>query len=160
MLVVSTMETLPMKAKRHKESSLNKDAAPLPRDTSRTPSCSLSAAPPWANHKLYSSWRVVTSASMTKASSGHWSWGITSFMSTCDIFSVPYFFVSDRPFFHMCLRRVPISQPSQITNHKFTTVSHKHKLDMGMLQCYLNLPDTPHLDENPLNYAHICELQQ
>ena len=23
-----------------------------------------------------------------------------------------------------------------------------------------HLPDTPHLDENPLNYAHICELQQ
>ncbi len=28
------------------------------------------------------------------------------------------------------------------------------------IECYLNLPDTPHLDENPLNYAHICELQQ
>ncbi len=27
-------------------------------------------------------------------------------------------------------------------------------------ECYLNLPDTPHLDENPLNYAHIRELQQ
>jgi hypothetical protein len=26
--------------------------------------------------------------------------------------------------------------------------------------CYLNLPETPHPDENPLNYAHICELQQ
>jgi hypothetical protein len=23
------------------------------------------------------------------------------------------------------------------------------------IECYLNLPDTPHLDENPLNYAHI-----
>ncbi len=28
------------------------------------------------------------------------------------------------------------------------------------IECYLNLPDTPHPDENPLNYAHICELQQ
>jgi hypothetical protein len=28
------------------------------------------------------------------------------------------------------------------------------------IECYLNLPDTPHLDENPLNYAHICEWQQ
>ncbi len=28
------------------------------------------------------------------------------------------------------------------------------------IECYLNLPDTPHLDENPFNYAHICELQQ
>jgi hypothetical protein len=32
-----------------------------------------------------------------------------------------------RPSFHMYLRRVPISRPSQTTNHKFTTVSHKHK---------------------------------
>ncbi len=28
------------------------------------------------------------------------------------------------------------------------------------IECYLNLPDTPHLDENPLNYAHIRVLQQ
>jgi hypothetical protein len=28
------------------------------------------------------------------------------------------------------------------------------------IECYLNLPDTPHLDENLLNYAHIHELQQ
>jgi hypothetical protein len=28
------------------------------------------------------------------------------------------------------------------------------------IECYLNLPDTPHLDENPLNFAHIHELQQ
>jgi hypothetical protein len=28
------------------------------------------------------------------------------------------------------------------------------------IECYLNLPDTPHLDENPLNYAQISELQQ
>jgi hypothetical protein len=26
------------------------------------------------------------------------------------------------------------------------------------IACYLNLPDTPHPDENLLNYAHICEL--
>jgi hypothetical protein len=28
------------------------------------------------------------------------------------------------------------------------------------IECYLNLPDTPHPDENPLNYALICDLQQ
>jgi hypothetical protein len=28
------------------------------------------------------------------------------------------------------------------------------------IECYLDLPDTPHPDENPLNYAHIRELQQ
>ncbi len=24
------------------------------------------------------------------------------------------------------------------------------------IECYCNLPDIPHPDENPLNYAHIC----
>ncbi len=28
------------------------------------------------------------------------------------------------------------------------------------IEWHLNLPDTPHPDENPLNYAHIRELQQ
>ncbi len=28
------------------------------------------------------------------------------------------------------------------------------------IECYLNQSDTPHPDENPLNYAHIHELQQ
>ncbi len=28
------------------------------------------------------------------------------------------------------------------------------------IECYLNLPETSHSDLNPLNYAHICELQQ
>jgi hypothetical protein len=28
------------------------------------------------------------------------------------------------------------------------------------IECYLNLPDTLHPNENPLNYAHIRELQQ
>jgi hypothetical protein len=27
-------------------------------------------------------------------------------------------------------------------------------------ECYLSLPESPHLDQNPLNYAHILELQQ
>ncbi len=27
------------------------------------------------------------------------------------------------------------------------------------IECYLNLPETPHLDQSPLNYANICELQ-
>jgi hypothetical protein len=30
----------------------------------------------------------------------------------------------------------------------------------GCIECYLNLPETSHLDQNPLNYTHICELQQ
>jgi hypothetical protein len=28
------------------------------------------------------------------------------------------------------------------------------------IECYLNLPKTPHPDQNPLNYAHICELHE
>ncbi len=28
------------------------------------------------------------------------------------------------------------------------------------IECYLNLPETSHLDQNSLNYAQICELQQ
>jgi hypothetical protein len=28
------------------------------------------------------------------------------------------------------------------------------------IECYLNIPETSHSDQNPLNYAHICELQQ
>jgi hypothetical protein len=28
------------------------------------------------------------------------------------------------------------------------------------IDCYLNLPQTPHLDQYPLNYSHIYELQQ
>ncbi len=28
------------------------------------------------------------------------------------------------------------------------------------IECYLNLPDIPHPDENPLNYAHIHKLKQ
>jgi hypothetical protein len=28
------------------------------------------------------------------------------------------------------------------------------------IECYLNLPESSHLDQNPLNCAHICELQQ
>jgi hypothetical protein len=28
------------------------------------------------------------------------------------------------------------------------------------IECYLNLPETSHSDQNPLNYALICELQQ
>ena len=28
------------------------------------------------------------------------------------------------------------------------------------IECHLNLPDTPHSDENLLDYAHISELQQ
>ncbi len=30
----------------------------------------------------------------------------------------------------------------------------------GCIECYLNLHDTPHPDENLLNYAHMQELQQ
>jgi hypothetical protein len=28
------------------------------------------------------------------------------------------------------------------------------------IECYLNLPETPHSNQNPLNYTYTCELQQ
>jgi hypothetical protein len=28
------------------------------------------------------------------------------------------------------------------------------------IECYLNLPEASHPDQNPLNHAHFCELQQ
>jgi hypothetical protein len=28
------------------------------------------------------------------------------------------------------------------------------------IECYLSLPEASHPDQNPLNCAHICELQQ
>jgi hypothetical protein len=28
------------------------------------------------------------------------------------------------------------------------------------IECYLNLPETSHLDQNPSNYTHFSELQQ
>ncbi len=31
---------------------------------------------------------------------------------------------------------------------------------MECIEHYINLPETPHPDQNPLNYTHICELQQ
>ena len=34
------------------------------------------------------------------------------------------------------------------------------KNTLEYIECYLNLPDTPHPDEDPLNYAHTPELQQ
>ncbi len=34
-----------------------------------------------------------------------------------------------------CKKSVPISGPSQITNHNFAISTHKSKCDMGMLQC-------------------------
>ncbi len=38
--------------------------------------------------------------------------------------------------------------------------SHYDKDVWECIECYLNLPETPHPDENLLNYAHICKLQQ
>jgi hypothetical protein len=70
--------------------------------------------------------------------------------------------------------------PAQIAEEKKlvepTEVSHKEEDEAYFLdqeysglydndvweciECYLNLPDTPHPNENPLNYAHIRELKQ
>jgi hypothetical protein len=59
-------------------------------------------------------------------------------------------------------------EPAEVSNEEEDEVYILDKEYSGIcdedvwecIECYLNLPDTPHLDENPLNYARICELQQ
>jgi hypothetical protein len=43
-------------------------------------------------------------------------------------------------------------------NQEYSGLYHEEVWEC--IECYLNLPDIPHPDENPLNYAHIRELQQ
>jgi hypothetical protein len=59
-------------------------------------------------------------------------------------------------------------EPAEVSNEEedkayFLDQEYSSLYDEGIwecIKCYLNLPDTPHPDENLLNYAHICELQQ
>ncbi len=54
-------------------------------------------------------------------------------------------------------------EPSEISNEQedkacFLDLEYSGLYDEDIwecIECYLNLPDTPHPDENPLNYAHI-----
>ncbi len=66
------------------------------------------------------------------------------------------------------MQREKLVEPAEVSNEE---EDEAHFLDQeysGLydddvwecIECYLNLPDTPHLDENPLNFAHICKLQQ
>jgi hypothetical protein len=59
-------------------------------------------------------------------------------------------------------------EPAEVTNEEedkayFLDQEYSGLYDEDVwecIECSLNLPDTPHPDENPLNYAHTCELQQ
>ncbi len=59
-------------------------------------------------------------------------------------------------------------EPAKVTNEEedkayFLDQEHSGLFDEDIwecIECYLNLPDTPHPDENPLNDTHIHELQQ
>ncbi len=59
-------------------------------------------------------------------------------------------------------------EPAEVSNEEedkayFLDQEYSGLYDDDILKCieyYLNLPDTPHPDENPLNYAHNHELQQ
>ncbi len=59
-------------------------------------------------------------------------------------------------------------EPAEVSNKEEDKVNFLDQEYSGLydddvlecIECYLNLPDTPHPDENLLNYAHICELQQ
>jgi hypothetical protein len=59
-------------------------------------------------------------------------------------------------------------EPTEVSNEEedkayFLGQEYSGLYDDDVWECieyYLNLPHTPHPDENLLNYAHICELQQ
>ncbi len=59
-------------------------------------------------------------------------------------------------------------EPTEVSNNEEDEVYFLDQKYSGLyddkvwecIQCYLNLPETSHLDKNPLNYTHICELQQ
>jgi hypothetical protein len=59
-------------------------------------------------------------------------------------------------------------EPAEVSNKEEEKMCFLDQENSGLydgevwecIECFLNLPDTPHLDENLLNYAHICELQQ
>ncbi len=59
-------------------------------------------------------------------------------------------------------------EPSEVSNEEKDKVYFLDQEYSGLhnenvwecIECYLILPDTPHPNENLLNYAHICELQQ
>ncbi len=62
-----------------------------------------------------------------------------------------------------------LSEPAEVSNEEEDKVYFLDQKYSGLydediwecIECYLNLPDAPHPDENPLNsYAHIRELQQ
>jgi hypothetical protein len=66
------------------------------------------------------------------------------------------------------LQREKLVEPAEVSNEEEDEAYFLDQEYSGLYdddvwectECYLNLPDTPHLDENPLNYAHIRELQQ
>jgi hypothetical protein len=59
-------------------------------------------------------------------------------------------------------------EPAEVSNKEedeayFLNQEYSGRYGNDVWECieyYPNLPYTPHPDENPLNYAHICELQQ
>jgi hypothetical protein len=53
---------------------------------------------------------------------------------------------------------VPIKEEDKtyILDHEYSGLYNENVWEC--IECYFNLPDTPHPDENSLNYAHIHEL--
>jgi hypothetical protein len=64
--------------------------------------------------------------------------------------------------------RKKLVEPAEVSNKEEDTAYFLDQEYSGLynndvwecIECYLNLPDTPHLEKNPLNYANICKLQQ
>ncbi len=65
-------------------------------------------------------------------------------------------------------REKKLVEPAEVSNKEEDEVDFMDKEYSGLndnkvweyFECYLNLPETSHSDQNSLNYAHICELQQ
>jgi hypothetical protein len=59
-------------------------------------------------------------------------------------------------------------EPAEVSNKEVDEVYFLDQEYSGLyddnvwecIECYLNLLETLHLDQNPLNYTHICKLQQ
>jgi hypothetical protein len=64
--------------------------------------------------------------------------------------------------------RKKLIEPAEVSNKEedkayFLDQEYSGLYDNQVWECiefYLNLPETLHPDQNPLNYTHICELQQ
>jgi hypothetical protein len=102
----------------------------------------------------YKNWRVFTHVALH--------WGPLQY-SSWQAFKAP---LPSRP--RQIVEEKKLKEPAEVSNKEedeayFSDQKHSGLYNNNVwecIECYLNLPDAPHLDKNPLNHAHICQLQQ